>query len=44
MSIYNEAIAEKIREGAPLASYSIDRRALTQLSEALQGRSVSTPR
>ena len=43
MSIYNEAFAEKIREGAPLASYSIDRRALTQFSEALQDRSVSAP-
>ena len=43
MSIYNEALAEKIREGAPLASYSIDRRALTQFSEALQDRSVSAP-
>ena len=36
MSIYNEAIAEKIRGGAPLASYSIDRRALANLDHALQ--------
>lgn len=30
MSVYNEALAIAIRRGAPLASYSIDRRCLRQ--------------
>ena len=31
---YNEAIAVKVRDGAPLASYSIDRRCLRKAAEA----------
>ena len=42
-SIYNEAIAEKIREGAPLASYAIDRRALQNFNDALHENSICAP-
>ena len=42
-SIDNEAIAEKIREGAPLASYAIDRRALQNFNDALHENSICAP-
>ena len=34
---YNQAIAEEVREGAPVASYSIDRRCLRKAAEATEG-------
>ena len=40
ISVYNEAIAEKVRNGAPLASYAIDRRALKNFHNAMQEDSV----
>ena len=43
ISVYNEAIAEKVRNGAPLASYAIDRRALKNFHEALQEDSIQVP-
>ena len=42
-SIYNESIAEKIREGAPLASYSLDRRALQNFDDALENKNICAP-
>ena len=39
-SVYNEAIATKIRQGAPLASYAIDRRCLRNASEAIASDTV----
>ena len=42
-SIYNQSIAEKIREGAPLASYAIDRRALQNFDDALEDKNVCAP-
>ena len=39
-SCYNEAIALKIREGAPLASYAIDRRCLRKAAEATAGEAM----
>ena len=33
LSVYNEALAIAIRRGAPLASYSIDRRSLRQYAK-----------
>ena len=41
-SIYNEAIAIKIRRGAPLASLAIDRRALRNYTEALSNENVDS--
>jgi hypothetical protein len=38
---YNEAIAWKVREGAPLATYSIDRRALRNYASAFEGAGVN---
>jgi hypothetical protein len=43
LSVYNEAIAEKIRQGAPLASYSIDRRCLRNYSEATSNNNIQAP-
>ena len=43
ISVYNEAITEKVRSGAPLASYAIDRRALKNFHEALQEDSIQAP-
>ena len=43
LSIYNESIAEKIREGTPLASYAIDRRALHNFDDALQEEDICAP-
>jgi hypothetical protein len=40
---YNEAIAVKVREGAPLASYSIDRRCLRKYAEATSGDQIQAP-
>ena len=37
---YNEAIGHKVRSGAPLASYAIDRRSLRKASEAMSGDNV----
>ena len=37
---YSEAIAVKVREGAPLASYSIDRRCLRKYAEATEGDNI----
>ena len=42
-AIYNEAIAEQIRCGAPLASYSIDRRCLRNLFAATADHSIEAP-
>ena len=42
-SVYNESIAEKIREGAPLASYSLDRRALQNFDDALDNNNICAP-
>ena len=39
-AVYNEAIGMKIREGAPLASYSIDRKCLRKAAEATAGDNV----
>ena len=43
VSMYNEAIAECIREGAPLACYAIDRRALENMHNAITEDSVQAP-
>ncbi len=43
LSVYNEAIAEKLRQGAPLASYSIDRRCLRNYSEATSNNNIQAP-
>ena len=40
---YNEAIAIKVREGAPLASYSIDRRRLRKYAETTSGDKIQAP-
>jgi hypothetical protein len=40
VAAYNEAIAEKIREGAPLATYSIDRRCMRQYAGATSGDNI----
>jgi hypothetical protein len=40
---YNEAIAIKVREGAPLATYSIDRRCLRKYAEATSGDQIEAP-
>ena len=37
---YNEAIAVKTRQGAPIASYSIDRKCLRKASDTLQGNNI----
>ena len=39
-SVYCEAIAWKIRQGAPLASYSIDRRAIANYAHALDADGI----
>ena len=39
-AVYSEAIALKIREGAPLASYSIDRKCLRKGAEATSGDNI----
>ncbi len=43
VSVYNEALAEKCREGAPLATYSIDRRCLQNYVQAIGGDNIETP-
>ncbi len=35
MAVHNEAVAEKVRRGAPLATDSINRRALRECAEAM---------
>ena len=40
LSLYNEAIATKVREGAPTASYSIDRRCLKNYAAELEGNNI----
>ena len=42
-AVYNEAVAEKIRGGAPLAAYSIDRRCLRNYHHATQGDQIEAP-
>ena len=42
-SIYNQSIAEKIRERAPLASYSIHRRALQNFDDTLENNNICAP-
>ena len=37
---YSQAIATKVRDGAPLASYSIDRRCLRKHAEATEGENI----
>ena len=39
-SAYNEAIGIKVRQGAPLASYAIDRKCLRKASAAMSGNRV----
>ena len=39
-AVYNEAIGIKIREGAPLASYSIDRRCLRKAADVTAGENL----
>ena len=39
-AVYNEAIGINVREGAPLASYSIDRKCLRKGAEATAGDNV----
>ena len=39
--MYNEAVAEVIRQGAPLSTYSIDRRCLRNFSEFLADENVN---
>ena len=39
---YNEAIAEVVRQGAPLASFSIDRRCLYNYTRALRDDAVES--
>ena len=41
-AVYNKAIAQKIQEGAPLASYSIDRKCLRKAAEAMQEDDVQS--
>ena len=41
-SAYQEAIAVAIRRGAPLASYSIDRRSLFNASQGLRSDTVES--
>ena len=42
-AIYNEAVAEKCRTGAPLSRYSIDRRCLHNYTRAISGQNVQEP-
>ena len=42
LAAYTEAIATKVRDGAPLASYSIDRRCLRKAAEATKGDNVQS--
>ena len=37
---YNEALGFKVRQGAPLASYAIDRKCLRKASEAMSGENI----
>ena len=43
LAVYNEAIAEKIRQGAPLASYAIDRRAIKNFASATEEDKILAP-
>ena len=40
LSIYNEGIATAVRQGAPLASYSIDRRCMLQYNKHLSHKNT----
>ena len=42
-AVYNEAVAEKIRCGAPLAAYSIDRRCLRNYHNATRDDQIEAP-
>ena len=42
LAAYNEAISTKVRRGAPLATYSIDRRCLYNYAQAMQDDNVET--
>ena len=39
---YNEAIAVKVRQGAPLASFAIDRKCLRKASDAMAGNRIQS--
>ena len=41
-AVYNEAIARKVRAGAPLTSYSIDRRCLREAAQVTKGDSIQS--
>ena len=42
LSVYNEAIAVKVRKGAPLASYAIDRRCIHAYTDAAKEGSIES--
>ena len=42
LSVYNEGIATAVRQGAPLASYSIDRRCMLQYNTHLRHENTSS--